>query len=206
MVKTILKQNGVTLLQFANDLNISRPTLDVYIKNYDAGIELSNSVFQKIFDFLFEDELDKKEFKEKYEYVKSYYGNKDEGLSSLHSKSISSSDNNSDEYNELCDRIIDIIAKSKDLNKIPMDKLQSIEKVLLEDDPEYDFVWTGKRTVIIKIKSLNIYRWCLKMEKNQPDGFKPEDLIFDGNYKYCKYVEDTNLDYLINLAKNMEQI
>ena len=52
MIKIILKQNNITLVQFANDLNISRPTLDVYIKNYSNGLELSNPLFQKIFDFL----------------------------------------------------------------------------------------------------------------------------------------------------------
>ena len=35
MVKTILKRNNVLLSQFASDLNISRPTLDSYIKTYD---------------------------------------------------------------------------------------------------------------------------------------------------------------------------
>ena len=206
MVKTILKQNGITLLQFANDLNISRPTLDVYIKNYDACIELSNSVFQKIFDFLFEDELDKNEFREKYEYVKSYYGNKEEGLSSLHSKSISSADNNNnDEYNELCDRIMDMLVKSKDKNKYSIDKLKSIEKVLLADNPEFYPEWSGERMVVFKIKSLNVYRLCLKMDKSKPDGFKPEDVYFEGNFKYCKLVEDTNLENLIKLAENMEK-
>ena len=198
MVKNILKKNGITLLQFANDLNISRPTLDVYIKNYDNQVELSNSVFQKIFDFLFEDNtLSIEEFKNKYEYVKSYYGKKDTDLSSLHSKSISSSE--IDEYDELCDKIIGFIEKSKEMNKIPLDKLKGIEKVLFEDNPKYEIVWDGNKNTIIKIIDLNIYRLCVKMLKSEPDGFIMSD------YKYGKLLDDTSFDYLKGIAETLEK-
>ena len=61
MIKTILKRNNILLSQFANDLNISRPTLDAYIKSFDKGVALSNSLYQKIFEFLFNDPAVSKE-------------------------------------------------------------------------------------------------------------------------------------------------
>ena len=70
MVKTILKRNNILLSQFASDLNISRPTLDSYIKSYDNGIPLSNNLYQKIFDFLFTDiTISNEEFTKKYDYI-----------------------------------------------------------------------------------------------------------------------------------------
>ena len=53
MIKAVLKRNNILLTEFADSLNISRPTLDTYIRNYDSGVRLSNNLFQKIFDFLF---------------------------------------------------------------------------------------------------------------------------------------------------------
>ena len=75
MVKTILKRNNILLSQFASDLNISRPTLDSYMKSYDKGIQLTNNLYQKIFDFLFSDiSISNEEFLKKYEYIVSNYG------------------------------------------------------------------------------------------------------------------------------------
>lgn len=76
MVKTILKRNNVLLSQFASDLNISRPTLDSYIKNYDRGEQIANNLYQKIFNFLFSDVLiTNEDFLKKYTYVIKNYGN-----------------------------------------------------------------------------------------------------------------------------------
>lgn len=76
MIKTILKRNNILLSQFANDLNISRPTLDSYIKSYDRGTTLSNNLYQRIFDFLFADIfISNEEFNKKYEYIVNNYGN-----------------------------------------------------------------------------------------------------------------------------------
>ena len=75
MIKTILKRNNILLSQFANDLNISRPTLDAYIKSFDKGVALSNSLYQKIFEFLFNDPaVSKEQFNKKYEYIIANYG------------------------------------------------------------------------------------------------------------------------------------
>lgn len=86
MVKTILKRNNVLLSQFASDLNISRPTLDSYIKNYDRGEQIANNLYQKIFNFLFSDVLiTNEDFLKKYTYVINNYGNSPD----LHSSSSS---------------------------------------------------------------------------------------------------------------------
>ena len=75
MVKAVLKRNNVMLSEFAQSLNVSRPTLDTYIKNYDDGGRLSNTLFQKIFDFLFGDvRMSNAEFAKRYAYVKEHYG------------------------------------------------------------------------------------------------------------------------------------
>lgn len=46
MIKETLKKYGVTLTQFANTLNISRPTLDTYIRLYESGQALPNDKFR----------------------------------------------------------------------------------------------------------------------------------------------------------------
>lgn len=206
MIKIILKQNNITLIQFANDLNISRPTLDVYIKNYSNGLELSNPLFQKIFDFLFEDtSISNDEFMNKYEYVKTYYGKKDSSLSSLHSNSISSQEVKEDEYEIKCNSIIEMLEKSKSMNRFAYDKLNSIEKLLLEDVPEFEIIWRGNKHCVLKRKNYTTYICCLIMTKNEPDGFRSEEVIFDKEYKYCIYKEDESAEYLISLAKFMDE-
>lgn len=90
MVKTILKRNNILLSQFASDLNISRPTLDSYIKSYDNGEVLSNNLFQKIFDFLFANIfITNEDFAQKYMYILNNYGNST-NLSLLSSTTTSS--------------------------------------------------------------------------------------------------------------------
>ena len=75
MVKTILKRNNILLSQFASDLSISRPTLDTYIRNYENGIQISNVLFQKIFEYLFSDiTISNLDFRDKYDQVISKYG------------------------------------------------------------------------------------------------------------------------------------
>ena len=67
MIKAVLKRNNILLSEFADNLNISRPTLDAYIRNYDAGVRLSNNLFQKIFDFLFSDaQMSPEDFQRRY--------------------------------------------------------------------------------------------------------------------------------------------
>ena len=206
MIKNILKQNNITLVQFANDLNISRPTLDVYIKNYSNGLELSNPLFQKIFDFLFEDtSITNDEFMNRYEYVKTYYGKKDSSLSLLHSNSISSQEVKEDEYEIKCNFIIEMLEKSKGLNRFAYDKLKVIEKLLLEDTPEFETVWRGKRYCVLKRKNYTTFTCCLILNIDEQDGFRSEEVIFDNEYKYSIFREDESAEYLISLAKFMDE-
>lgn len=205
MIKIILKQNNITLVQFANDLNISRPTLDVYIKNYSNGLEISNQVFQKIFDFLFEDTtISNDEFLNKYEYVKSYYGKKDSSLSLLHSNSVSSQKIKDDEYESKCNSIIEMLEKSKGLNRFAYDKLKTIEKLLFEDIPEFEIIWRGNKLCVIKRKGYTTYNCCFILSKDEEDTFRSEEVIFDNEYKYCIFKEDEFAEYLVTVAKFMD--
>ncbi len=64
MIKEKLKKYNVKLGDFALELEISRPTLNNFIKLYDNGEKISNEKYQIIFDELFsEDVEDEKEFK-----------------------------------------------------------------------------------------------------------------------------------------------
>lgn len=150
MVKTILKRNNILLSQFASDLNISRPTLDTYIKNYDNGMPLSNNLYQKIFDFLFTDiTVSSEEFLKKYEYVIANYGSPTEIKSTGSSLTTTVLENmvndgsirthlNNDELNSLGD-----LVANKDVllihllriglilsNKIELSSLSDKEKML----------------------------------------------------------------------------
>ena len=150
MVKTILKRNNILLSQFASDLNISRPTLDSYIKSYDKGIPLTNNLYQKIFDFLFTDiTVSNEEFVKKYEYIVANYGTSGEiksGGSSLTNTVLENIVNdgsirsylNNDELNSLGDLIVNkdsllIHLMKIDLilsNKIKLDALSEKDKML----------------------------------------------------------------------------
>ena len=205
MIKNFLKQNNITLIQFANDLNISRPTLDIYIRTYDNGGEISNPIFQKIFDFLFEDtSVSQEEFLSKYEYVKSYYGKKDSDLNSLHSKSVSGSEEEQDEYILACDRIIEMLSQSKETNRFSFEKIKTIENLLVEEIPEFDVVWQGNKYAVIKFKNLINYFLCTVVKEEQEECFKSDDVFILNGFKYCRLKEDQSCDYLISLGKSFE--
>ena len=65
-----LKDNDISKARFAHDLNLSRPTLDEYIKRYEVGESLPKSKYQIIFDSLFAEELSKDTFSERYKAFK----------------------------------------------------------------------------------------------------------------------------------------
>lgn len=74
VIKRQLKENSKTLSEFCDDFNISRPTLNTYIKLYEDGEQLPNEVFQRIFDYLFDEDItDQTEFNDRYRYVQDYY-------------------------------------------------------------------------------------------------------------------------------------
>jgi len=60
-IKSKLKEVNVTLSDFANKLEVSRPTLNNYITLYEKGEELPNEKYQLIFEELFEDDVNTKE-------------------------------------------------------------------------------------------------------------------------------------------------
>lgn len=64
-VKKTLQKNGLTLFSFAEMLNISRPTLNSYIRIFEAGSNIPNEKYQIIFEELFNYNLPKKEFEKK---------------------------------------------------------------------------------------------------------------------------------------------
>ncbi|MBR1534511.1 MAG: helix-turn-helix transcriptional regulator [Ruminococcus sp.] len=68
MIKEKLKLYGLTLSAFSERLNISRPTLDNYIRLYENGLELPNKKFSSLFNTLFgSNDLTISEFHEKLE-------------------------------------------------------------------------------------------------------------------------------------------
>lgn len=72
MIKERLKANKVTISEFAQNLQISRPTLDSYIKMYESGQELPNDKYKIVFDILFSDYVESiEEFKNRIEEVKN---------------------------------------------------------------------------------------------------------------------------------------
>ena len=145
MVKAILKRNNILLSQFASDLNISRPTLDSYIKNYDNGITLTNNLYQKIFDFLFADiTVSNDEFAKKYEYIITNYGTTGEiksGNSSLTNTVLENIVNdgtirtfmNNDQLNTLGDLIINKDAILSHLLQISLILTNKIELASLSE-------------------------------------------------------------------------
>lgn len=64
-VKKILQRNYLTLSSFAEILNISRPTLNSYIRMYESNSSIPNEKFQIIFDELFKYKLSNEEFEKR---------------------------------------------------------------------------------------------------------------------------------------------
>lgn len=64
-VRKILQKNGFTLFSFAELLNISRPTLNSYIKIFESGSNIPNEKFQIIFEELFGCDLSNEKFMQK---------------------------------------------------------------------------------------------------------------------------------------------
>ena len=60
-IKLRLKEIGIKLLEFAKELDISRPTLDSYISLYEKGEPLPAEKYQIVFDSLFKDGIQTKE-------------------------------------------------------------------------------------------------------------------------------------------------
>lgn len=72
-IKKQLNHIGIKQKTFAEMLEVSRQTLDTYIKLYEGNKKIPNERFQRIFDFLFVPPLDTiKTFSERWSKIKDY--------------------------------------------------------------------------------------------------------------------------------------
>ena len=112
-IKEQLNHIGIKLKTFAEILQVSRQTLDTYIKLYESNKKIPNERFQRIFDFLFVPPLDSiKTFSERWSKIKDYdFNNMVNQLSSSSCDSMNGfgfiayenkkdKDNNEDKYLE----------------------------------------------------------------------------------------------------------
>lgn len=63
-IKKILKDMNIKLYEFSEKLNISRPTLNYYINEYETHYNISNEKINDLFTKLFSKKLDKENFVE----------------------------------------------------------------------------------------------------------------------------------------------
>ena len=112
-IKKQLNHIGIKQKTFAEMLEVSRQTLDTYIKLYEGNKKIPNERFQRIFDFLFVPPLDTiKTFSERWSKIKDYdFNNMVNQLSSSSCDSMNGfgfiayenkkeKDNNEDKYLE----------------------------------------------------------------------------------------------------------
>lgn len=156
MIKAVLKRNNILLSEFADSLNISRPTLDTYIKNYDSGVRLSNNLFQKIFDFLFSDaQMSKEDFENRYAYVIENYGKKTD----MSSYSQSATQTSSGETNgtNRAQSVYDVLSEDLLLERFTKNEYDVLAKLLMKDSGllhcifKYFLLWKDK----VKLSELN---------------------------------------------------
>lgn len=72
-IKEILKRNDIKLYEFSDLLEISRPTLNYYISEFESGRDIPNKKIESIFKDLFTTQLTKKQISEKLEKLKLEY-------------------------------------------------------------------------------------------------------------------------------------
>ncbi|MGL5903798.1 MAG: hypothetical protein ACRCZO_14050 [Cetobacterium sp.] len=77
-IKEKLKKYEITLNEFAEVLNLSRPTLNTYINQFEAGDQIGNKNYQEIFVKLFgTHDITREKFEEVYQNL-NFKANKDE--------------------------------------------------------------------------------------------------------------------------------
>lgn len=177
VIKRELKEHNITLSQFCEDFNISRPTLNTYIKLYEDNEQLPTEVFQRIFDYLFDGEVsDSFEFLERYSYVQDYY----------HRKYTNRFTNDLLGYNNLSERnynsLLMTIERDKVEKRISDDKFMMINYILKNDDEildKYiDFFMCYKGTKKFnesKYKDNKFIVLLYQAMMNRKDKMKPED-------------------------------
>lgn len=65
-IKDYLKSVGISKIEFAEKLKISRPTLDTYISLFEEGSTIPKERYQIIFETLFTEELERERFFDEY--------------------------------------------------------------------------------------------------------------------------------------------
>lgn len=192
MIKLILKQNNITLSQFAADLNISRPTLDAYVKNYDNDMPIQNNLYQKVFDFLFELPLSQEEFSKRYEYVKNYYGR---SIISIAPETKENTLNNNEKYQKTLDQIQEIIDLDRLHEQSDFTIYQIVLNILKNKDTEFykeffDFFQYYKGIVPIKApteREKKIYTVLyLLFNEIKSNNLTFDSSAYDGFVDYCK--------------------
>ncbi len=157
MIKAVLKRNNILLSEFADSLNISRPTLDTYIRSYDSGTKLSNNLFQKIFDFLFGDvQMSKEDFERRYTYVIENYGKKTDmsSYSQNTSRTLSSGEMNG--MNQ-AQAVLDALGDDLVLEHFTKDEYVVLAKLLMKNSGllhcvlKYFLLWENK----LRLSDLN---------------------------------------------------
>lgn len=129
MIKKLLKKYHVTLTQFSDDFKISRPTLNRYIEDFENEKPLPSDIFQKIFDYLFDEDVkDEQAFMERYHFVLDYYYRKYDEEGNL--KDEVKRAYNERNYNAL------LMTLQKDMvdHKIPETKFKFINHIIKSDD------------------------------------------------------------------------
>ena len=204
MIKAVLKRNNILLSEFADNLNISRPTLDAYIRNYDAGVRLSNNLFQKIFDFLFSDaQMSPEDFQRRYLYVLENYGKKTD----MSSYSQSSPQTSSGETNgtNAAQAVFDVLGEDLILEKFTKDEYNVLAKLLMNDNGllhcifKYFLLWKGK----VKLTDLNepeimmainLFMFDKKVQANDftysDEEFRELELAIDKKLNPAKYTTE----------------
>ena len=225
MVKTILKRNNILLSQFASDLNISRPTLDSYIKSYDNGIPLTNNLYQKIFDFLFTDiTISNEEFTKKYDYIVINYGTSSEiksGGSSLSNTVLENIVNdgsirtilNNNELNSLGDLIINKDTLLIHLlkigmilsNKIELDELSDKDKMLTVGMYELSYKLSNS-DYSFNQEIYNNLEQAVNKKKNPETKAEIKQKLVDGISKIIdEAIENGDVESIAKLLQGLKQ-
>ena len=212
MIKRQLKKYNKTLTQFCDDFNISRPTLNTYISAYEADKFLPSEVFQRIFDYLFGDEINgDDDFNERYRYVQDYY----------YRKHISRTDNELLGYNRQSERnynqLLMTIQKDMVEKNISDEKFMMINYILKNDDEILDkyidflLCYRGaKKFNVSKFKDNKIIVLLFKAfeQMNQPmrkDDFRKLDDFIEFSEEQLQKRLNTSLKPKRNISKKLSQ-
>lgn len=199
MVKVILKNNSVTLSEFADVIRVSRPTLDSYIKSFDYNGYLTNSLYNNVFTFLFSDlSIKNDDFAEKYAYIKRFFGkkaveNSNEFLSGEFS-SVAKVDNNS-VNSALKYKIIDLIGNSE----FPEEVLTKVLNDLQNSALCYSLVKEFEKYAFYHETIEDTYYFVFKAGTNIK---KDNTIKIDGQYHYVVY-KSANYDDICSFIKDM---